>query len=188
MTGFRTRKLDPPTPRLRRASRSEQRDLRDLAFRIARQKSLDPATVCAVIEQESAWNTYAIRSESKSGFARRYGRAYARIVRQTVSKRDDRWFRYPDIFYTSYGLMQVMYPVAVEQLGGDDLQYPTLLCMPEIGISYGCSLLALKIRAAGGAVHKGLLYYNGGGNPRYPDEVLERVGKYRNYFARRAAA
>lgn len=149
-------------------------------------KDLDPVIVAAVIEQESNWNTFAIRSESKSGFARRYGRAYARIVKQTASKRDDRWFQFPDIFYSSYGLMQVMYPVAVEQLGGDELEYPTLLCMPEIGTSYGCALLAKKIRAARGDLRKGLLFYNGGGDKRYPDRVLARTKKYGHAFSGRA--
>lgn len=160
--------------------------LLEIVNQTARFKGLDPVVVAAVIEQESNWNTFAIRSESKSGFARRYGRAYARIVKQTASKRDDRWFQFPDIFYSSYGLMQVMYPVAVEQLGGDELQYPTLLCMPEIGTSYGCALLVRKIRAAGGDLRKGLLFYNGGGDKRYPDRVLARAKKYERVFAGRS--
>lgn len=160
--------------------------LLEIVKQTARFKDLDPVVVAAVIEQESNWNTFAIRSESKSGFARRYGRAYARIVKETAGKRDDRWFRFPDIFYSSYGLMQVMYPVAVEQLGGDELEYPTLLCMPEIGTSYGCALLVRKIRAARGDLRKGLLFYNGGGDPRYPDRVLARTKKYERAFTGRS--
>ena len=58
------------------------------------------------------------------------------------------------------------------------LKYPTRLCDPEIGISYGCKLLSKKIYAAKGDINKGLLYYNEGGNPHYPDEVLARKHKY----------
>jgi hypothetical protein len=38
-------------------------ELIDLARQIAAARDLDPALVCAVIEQESAWNTWALRYE-----------------------------------------------------------------------------------------------------------------------------
>ena len=38
----------------------------DLARHIACEHALDPALVCAVIEQESAWNPWAVRYEPDS--------------------------------------------------------------------------------------------------------------------------
>jgi hypothetical protein len=45
-------------------------DLLALARTIAARHKLDPALVCAVIEQESSWDTHAIRYES--AFRSRY--------------------------------------------------------------------------------------------------------------------
>jgi soluble lytic murein transglycosylase-like protein len=42
----------------------------ELARTIAAAHTLDPALVCAVIEQESAWNPWAVRYEP--GFLSRY--------------------------------------------------------------------------------------------------------------------
>ena len=42
----------------------------DLARRIASEHGLDPALVCAVVEQESSWNPWAVRYEP--GFLSRY--------------------------------------------------------------------------------------------------------------------
>lgn len=41
-------------------------------------------------------------------------------------------------------------------------------------IEWGCRLLVKKISAAGGDIPKGLLRWNGGGNPQYNGEVMEK--------------
>lgn len=152
---------------------------RALAAKYANKYGLRTTLVCAVIEQESSWNQFAIRPESHSGFASRYGDNYAKIVIVSGSKNDDRWFSFPDIFYCSFGLMQVIYAVAIEMLPGiaGALPFPTQLCDPDIGVDIGCSILAQKIKRAG-SERQGLLNWNGGGDPHYPDKVYAREQNY----------
>jgi hypothetical protein len=142
---------------------------------------LDPALMCAIAEQESSWDPFALRSESESGFMKRYGAAYTKLVQESATKVDDKWIRFEDIFYASYGLLQTMYPVIIETfpLAASALTYPTRLCDPHEGLSYGCRLFARKLSQANQKVPKALLFWNGGANPEYPAEVLARVGRYR---------
>lgn len=90
----------------------------------------------------------------------------------------------PERVSASYGLMQVMYPVACE-LGytGE----PETLCVPTIGLDYGCRKLAQTLKWAKGDVASALAAYNGGmtrdnapgatpkRNQRYVDKVLQRL-------------
>jgi soluble lytic murein transglycosylase-like protein len=141
---------------------------------------LDPVLVCAVIEQESEWEPFAIRSESESGFAQRYGAEYAEIVKKSANKYDDKWFKFEDIFYASYGLMQTMYPCVIETQPAlaARLKFPTQLCDPDIGLEAGCKMLAMKRDKAKGDIEKTLSYWNGGANKNYPSEVLARMVRY----------
>lgn len=128
---------------------------------------LDRLLVLAVVCQESAGDPCAARVER--GFWRRYGAGVAANVKASVSTVDDRWVLYPDFMAASYGLMQVLYAVALEV--GMDLPYPTSLCDPALGIEAGCRVLrrcfdqALITRDA-------LLRYNGGARAAYASEVL----------------
>jgi len=151
-----------------------------LAKRIAVQHGLDPALVCAMVEQESSWDPYAIRPESESGFMVRYGANYNVIVRKSASKRDDKWIRFEDVFYASIGLMQTMYCVVIETFPDqtEKLRYPTTLCDPEIGLAQGCRLFAHYLKQKNGNVNAALLRWNGGGDPDYPTKVLVRKPKY----------
>lgn len=155
-------------------------ELVQLARDTAQRHQLPPALVCAVVEQESGWNTYALRSESLSGFMNRYGAAYVQIVAASATKLDDRWLPFEDIFYASYGLMQTMYPVVVEMLPdlAGRLAYPTELCKPENGLEAGCRILLKKFAHAQGNTERALLLWNGGGHKAYPAEVLARVPRY----------
>lgn len=147
---------------------------------VATARGLDPVLVCAVIEQESMWNNFAVRPESESGFMQRYGATYIEIVRKSASKNDDKWIKFEDLFYCSYGLMQTMYCVVIETFpeATAKLTSPNDLCNPDIGLEYGVRLLSNKIQQAGGDVTKGLLHWNGGGNPKYAEEVLARRMNY----------
>jgi soluble lytic murein transglycosylase-like protein len=158
-----------------------QPELVATAKRIAASAGLDPTLICAIIEQESAWDTYAIRPESESGFMTRYGAEYQRQVKASATAIDDRWIRFEDVFYCSYGLMQTMYPVIIESFRETAvlLKYPTMLCDPETGVGLGCRLFARKMKQAGSDLNKALLYWNGGGNKAYPSEVLARMDRYR---------
>jgi hypothetical protein len=44
-------------------------------------------------------------------------------------------------------------------------------------IEWGCKLMAEKRSKAGGDINKMLLFWNGGGNKQYDDEVLEKYNK-----------
>lgn len=86
--------------------------------------ALDPVLVEAVAVQESSGNADAFRFERE--FWNRYlkpNKLYAGRNPRRVS--------------SSYGLLQVMYPVAVERGFPADL-HPELLFVPETALEYGC--------------------------------------------------
>ncbi len=139
-------------------------DIVIMAKRIAVQAGLDPALVCAICEQESDWDPNAIRYEP--GFYNRYI-----VPLKLTSKTEERARAF------SWGLMQVMGQVAREN--GFAGIYLSELCEPETGIRVGCTVLQDKLKRAGGDLRKGLLFWNGGGRPAYPDEVMGRMEKYR---------
>ncbi len=141
-------------------------DLVTLARRTSQQHNLDPALVCAVIEQESGWNPWAMRYEP--AFFTRYVAPLYTNNKVSASEAYARGF--------SWGLMQVMGQVAREN--GFDAPFLSALCDPEQGIAVGCRVLARKLAAAGGDVTRGLLAWNGGGNHSYAAEVLDRVPKF----------
>jgi len=127
---------------------------------------LDPALVCAVCEQESAWNPWAIRYEPDF---------YLRYLLPLViaGKLEDPTEARARAF--SWGLMQVMGETAREHGYGGHL---AALCDPPTGIEIGCRVLAAKFSGARGDIRRALLAWNGGANPGYPDSVLARVPKY----------
>src|SRR5580658_6313486 len=104
-------------------------DLIALAHAAALRHSLDPALVCAVVEQESSWDAHAIRYEP--GFRTRYVAPLGLPPTEEVARS------------ISWGLMQVMGQVAREHgFGG---KFLSALCEPEAGLETGCSVLAAKI-------------------------------------------
>ena len=56
--------------------------------------------------------------------------------------------------------------------------YLSMLCDPAVGLAVGCKVLRKKLDACGGDTSRGLLAWNGGGNPDYADEVLGRMSRY----------
>lgn len=141
-----------------------QPELIATAKRIAEQHGLDPVLVCAVCEQESAWDTSAIRFEP--AFFARY---VAPQNLKNVTEAEARAF--------SWGLMQVMGQVAREN--GCKVRYLSELCIPEVGIDQGCRVLKARLARFAGDVTKALLSYNGGSRKEYASEVLSRMAKYR---------
>jgi soluble lytic murein transglycosylase-like protein len=134
-----------------------------LACTIASVHGLDSALVCAVVEQESAWDPHAIRYEP--GFRASYVAPLNLPCTEEIARS------------ISWGLMQVMGQVAREH--GFQRPYLSALCESSAGLSFGCIVLAAKLAAAGGDVSRGLALWNGGGNPDYAAQVLARVPRYR---------
>ena len=141
----------------------------DLARAIATAHGLDPALVCAVIEQESAWNPWAVRYEP--GFLSRYVAPLYTAGKFSATEAYTRAM--------SWGLMQVMGQVARE-FGFQKISLSEL-CDPAIGIEFGCRVLANRLSRAKGNVPAALLAWNGGADANYAAEVLARK---RNYSSR----
>src|SRR5271156_686434 len=139
-----------------------QSELITLASKIATGMGLDPVLVCSVVEQESAWNPWAMRYEP-AFFAKYVAHLYTNN-KITASEAYARGF--------SWGLMQVMGQVVREM--GFDGTFLSATCDPEQGLAIGCKLLRKKIDAMDGDTTRGLLAWNGGGNPAYPAQVLAR--------------
>jgi soluble lytic murein transglycosylase-like protein len=157
---------------------------------IAEEFSFDPVLVTAVCQQESSFDHQAMRLEN--GFFRRYVKGMPLASSSKV------------LLSASYGLMQVMGLTLKERgyfqwyvdwyneqaglstLLNPDGQIPIVrgvdefMSRPEWQVRWGVKTLDAKRKLAGGDVAKALLFYNGGGNPAYPDEVLEKCAKLRD--------
>ncbi|HEX7769694.1 MAG TPA: transglycosylase SLT domain-containing protein, partial [Dokdonella sp.] len=115
---------------------------------IANRHALTPDLVQAVCLVESSGLTTAYRPEP--AFWERY------------LKGKPEWDgANPARVSASYGLMQVMFPVAVEH-GMARTEPPEYLFVPLIGLDYGCRVLAKRIEWARGDVRAALASYNGG--------------------------
>jgi soluble lytic murein transglycosylase-like protein len=141
-------------------------ELVKLAKSMATKHGLDPALVCAVVEQESAWNPLAIRYEP--AFMAKYLAPLYTNNKISATEAYSRCF--------SWGLMQLMGQAARER--GAAFIYLSALCDPANGLEWGCIHLKGKLAAAAGDTHKALQLWNGGGNPDYADEVLARLSRY----------
>ena len=129
----------------------------------AARHNLDPALVCAVVEQESSWEPHAIRYEP--AFRSRYIAPLGLPPTEEVARS------------ISWGLMQVMGQLAREH--GFIGKFLTALSDAQVGLEIGCTVLADKLKAAAGDVTKALNLWNGGANPNYAEEILSKLDKYR---------
>jgi soluble lytic murein transglycosylase-like protein len=139
-----------------------------LAHAAALAQSLEPELVCAIVEQESSWNRWALRYEP--AFYARY--IEPQFVSGAISDEGEARAR-----AFSWGLMQVMGQVAREHgFTGASL---AALCDPATCLAIGCRTFAAKIAAAEGNVTRALLLWNGGANPDYAAAVMARAAHYR---------
>ena len=154
-----------------------------LAHRAAEAHALWPELVCAIVEQESAWNPWALRYEpafydkyiATSLTARPLDRQTSGLIALTSPEiPDDPTESRARAF--SWGLMQVMGQVAREH--GFTSASLASLCDPAVGIEIGCRVFAAKLAAAEGNVTRALLLWNGAGNRDYPAAVLARTEHY----------
>ena len=137
-----------------------------LARKAATAQSLDPSLVCAVIEQESGWNPWAIRYEPL--FFSKYVASLYTNNKISATEAYARGF--------SWGLMQVMGQVARET--GFDALFLSALCDPEQGLAIGCKVLRKKFDAMAGDTTRALLAWNGGANSTYAAQVIARRAHY----------
>lgn len=142
-------------------------DLLTLARRVAETHTLWPELVCAIVEQESSWNPWALRYEPS--FYEKY--IAPQIARGSMVDSTESRAR-----AFSWGLMQVMGQVAREH-GFTGVSLASL-CDPAAGLEIGCRIFAAKLAAAEGNVSRALLLWNGGGNRDYPAAVLARASHY----------
>src|SRR5256886_15277506 len=133
-----------------------------LARKAAASNSLDPSLVCAIVEQESAWNPWAMRYEPL--FFTKY---VAPLYTNNKISATEAYAR-----GCSWGLMQVMGQVARE--AGFDALFLAALCDPEQGLAIGCKVLRKQLDATGGDTTRALLPWNGGANTAYPTPAPAR--------------
>jgi soluble lytic murein transglycosylase-like protein len=138
----------------------------NLARRIGARHGIEPQLVCAVIEQESAWNPWAVRYEA--GFLSRYVAPLHTAGKLSATEAYTRSM--------SWGLMQVMGQVAREH--GFAASSLAELCDPATGVEFGCRILAERLARAKGDVPAALLAWNGGTDANYAAEVLARKNNY----------
>lgn len=147
-------------------------ELITLAREAAAAQKLDPSLVCAVVEQESAWNPWAMRYEP--AFFAKYVAPLYTNNKVSASEAYARGF--------SWGLMQVMGQVAREF--AFDAPFLSALCDPRQGLAIGCKILRKKFDAVApapgqaGDATRALLSWNGGANPTYAAQVLARRPHY----------
>lgn len=123
---------------------------------------IDPSLACAVAEQESAGNPWAIRYEP--AFYSRYETSQNLTPTEKTARS------------MSWGLFQLMGESAREIGYKGDL---AALCDPQTGIAWGLLLLQKKLALAKNDVTKALLFWNGGSNTAYPGQVIARQAKYK---------
>ncbi len=141
-----------------------KQDLENIAVKVAIDKGIDPALVCAVCAHESGgWDQHAFRYEP--AFYSRY------IEKMAGLSETEKHLR-----ASSMGLMQVMGQVARE-FGFDEKNLATLLD-PYNSIIWGCKKLKRCLDKNGGNTQAALLEYNGGGNANYPDLVAIHYKDY----------
>lgn len=140
----------------------KKEQIEKIARSVAESFNIRPELVCGLIERESSWIDVPPRYEPK--FYIDYVMHRTDLDDSEKSKRSSSW-----------GLMQVMGETAREYgLHGDIEQ----LRDAEIGITYGCKLFKHLMKITDGDEARALLHYNGGGNLKYPDEVLQLAQKY----------
>jgi soluble lytic murein transglycosylase-like protein len=152
---------------------SKTPELLKMAQAAAAQHQLDPAIVSAIVEQESDWDTYAIRFEPQF-FAKYVAPLFTsnRITpHEGVTVNTETQGR-----AFSWGLMQVLGQVAREN--GFDGKFLSEICDPLVGLDVGCKVFAHKLAMNQGNYRNALLAYNGGAAKSYPDEVMEKARNY----------
>ena len=158
------RKPEMPTPELiALAGAAAVNHALDFTFSVSSVPYTGQALVCAIIEQESAWNPHAIRYEP--GFRTRYVAPLGLPPTEEIARS------------ISWGLMQVMGQVAREH--GFTGKFLSALCDPALGLDIGCAALASKLTirlgssSRGNNATEGSLFAGGSANLQADKESAE---------------
>lgn len=138
----------------------------------AMKHKLDPVLVEAIVVKESNGNADAFRFEPA------FWNRYLKPNKLYVGKN-------PRRVSSSYGLLQIMYPVAVERGYPPDL-HPELLFVPETALDYGCRQLRYLIDWADEwpdlpeavRLASAVAAYNGGKGGNRPTDQPNRNANY----------
>lgn len=142
-------------------------ELKNVLSVVSAKNKLDIELVAAVILQESSANKYAIRYEPV------FLTKYVEKTKTWDLASCGNWETEKTSRATSWGLMQVMGLVARER--GFKKKFLSELTDPFENISIGCLHLSTLIKSKKNEI-RGLLAYNGGGDPTYP----QRIEKWRD--------
>lgn len=146
-----------------------------MAKEIAARHALDAALVCAIIEQESAGNTWLVRYEP--AFYEKY--IAPQLAAGQIRPATDMTAETEAICQAmSWGLMQVMGATARENHCTYYGPLPALLD-PATGIEMGCREFTALLQNAKGDAELALEDYNGGADATYAQQVLARVAQYK---------
>jgi soluble lytic murein transglycosylase-like protein len=140
---------------------------KQLAGKWAAKYSLDTSLVCAVATHESSWNPWACRYEPLF---------FSHYIQPLINNGTVHTITEGTMRASSFGLLQVLGQVAREN--GFSGQFLTQLCDPDTGLDFGCRKLQKCVLAHPGDTRAALLAYNGGGDPQYPDLVLQFQATY----------
>ena len=149
-------------------------EIKEMIFNAAIENEIAPNLLYGLVITESSGNPYALRVER--GFWRRYYAGIVQLFSGSMPPKLSKWIHYPDLISASYGLCQIMLPVAVEN--GFDGRFPTELLNPRINLSLGAKILSKHISKCDGNIERGLLRYNGGGDKNYPNRVFAAAVGY----------
>lgn len=134
---------------------------------------INPELICAVIQQESRGDTWAVRFEPKFFLKYIKDKPYRELLGVkpdpgTASQETERFLR-----STSFGLYQIMGETAREI--GFPLNYLTELLRPSLNIAWGTKYLAKILKAEDNDLDRALQRWNGGGNSQYAEKVKEKL-------------
>lgn len=162
--------------------KSSEAEIGEAILKASEETGLPMVLIAALILQESSGRPLAMRHEPD--FYRRYLRGRLREELRgkwphhaVVSDTTERFLR-----STSFGLMQIMGQKAREE--GFNGDYLAELLDVDLNVRLGSLILKKNIDKFGES--GGLLRYNGGGIPNYPQRVLKRIesGEAMGYLSR----
>lgn len=142
---------------------------------VASLHGLDATVMCALVEQETLWNPWVNRYEQ--GFENDYGKTiipeaqqFAKTALFEVSTSTEIKNR-----CNSWGLGQILGQTAREFGFTGEM---ARLTDPQTGLEYACRKFADCLKRSAGNLQNALARYNGGSNPLYSSQVIERMAHY----------